>query len=156
MSKCESCKKYADCSSGSMGGLIWPCGAYAPKRQEETEALESAEWIYRTIYAPSSEFEQTIGAVEKALGFRLFVWQKTYIAQGKFRQMGTTTAEILRDLLDVSGKPIDYSRRAESEREHFYRWELYRIKEKLDNAGIPTRTVFFSEGDKRAYKRKEG
>ena len=152
MSKCENCKKYVDCSSGSMGGLIWPCGAYAPKKQEET----SAEWIYRTIYAPSSEFEQTICEVEKALGFRLFVWQKTYIAQGKFRQMGATTAEILRELLDVSGKPIDYSRRAESEREHFYRWELYRIKEKLDNAGISTKTVFFSERDKRAYKQKEG
>lgn len=123
---------------------------------EEIGALKSSQWIYNPIDAPYSEFEQTIGAVEKALGFRLFVWQKTYIAQGKFRKMGATTAEILRDLLDVSGKPIDYSRRAESEREHFYRWELYRIKEKLDNAGIPTRTVFFSERDKRAYREKEG
>ena len=29
MSKCERCKKYDDCSTGS--GLIWPCGAYDPK-----------------------------------------------------------------------------------------------------------------------------
>lgn len=27
--KCERCKKYEDCSTGS--GLTWPCGAYDPK-----------------------------------------------------------------------------------------------------------------------------
>ena len=27
--KCETCKKYSDCSTGS--GLIWPCGAYVAK-----------------------------------------------------------------------------------------------------------------------------
>lgn len=27
--KCDNCKKYYDCASGS--GLVWPCGAYAPK-----------------------------------------------------------------------------------------------------------------------------
>ena len=32
MSKCEGCKKYADCADGS--GLTWPCGAYAPKQPE--------------------------------------------------------------------------------------------------------------------------
>lgn len=26
---CKSCAKYDDCRTGS--GLIWPCGAYAPK-----------------------------------------------------------------------------------------------------------------------------
>lgn len=156
MSKCESCQKYEDCSSGAMGGHTWPCGAYAPKRQGEVQTLKSAEWIYSSFNAPSHEFEQTIGEVEKALGFRLFVWQKDYIAYGKFRHGGATTAEILKDLLDVSGKPIDYSRYAANERERFYRRELQKIKEKLDGAGIPTRTVFFSEKDKRAYKQKEG
>lgn len=29
--RCESCKKYEDCKSGS--GLTWPCGAYAPKNE---------------------------------------------------------------------------------------------------------------------------
>lgn len=121
---------------------------------EEVQALKSSQWVYGSINAPSSEFEQTIIAVEKALGFRLFAWQKTYVAYGHFRQMGTTTAEILRDLLDVSGEPIDYSRNAASERERFYRRELREIKAKLDSAGIHTRTVFFSE--RRACKRKEG
>lgn len=27
--KCDNCKKYDDCATGS--GLVWPCGAYAPK-----------------------------------------------------------------------------------------------------------------------------
>lgn len=29
--KCEACKKYEDCKSGS--GLTWPCGAYMPKNE---------------------------------------------------------------------------------------------------------------------------
>ena len=29
--KCETCKKYEDCKSGS--GLTWPCGAYAPENE---------------------------------------------------------------------------------------------------------------------------
>lgn len=29
MSKCVECKKYDDCRTGS--GLVWPCGAFAPK-----------------------------------------------------------------------------------------------------------------------------
>lgn len=29
--KCENCKKYEDCKSGS--GLTWPCGAYIPKTE---------------------------------------------------------------------------------------------------------------------------
>lgn len=28
MGKCENCKKFDDCKSGS--GLTWPCGAYVP------------------------------------------------------------------------------------------------------------------------------
>lgn len=27
--KCDNCKRHDDCASGS--GLVWPCGAYAPK-----------------------------------------------------------------------------------------------------------------------------
>lgn len=117
---------------------------------EETglEPREIANWIYSSANPPDSEFEKTISAVENALGFKLFVWQKTYIENGHFRQMGDTTARILRDLLDVSGEPIDYTRGATTQRQQFYRRELREIKEKLDRAGIPTRTVFFFERDK--------
>lgn len=124
------------------------------RMQEETGLTQGAvaDWIYRSINPPDSELEKTIRAVESALGFKLFVWQKTYIESERFRYMGDTTARILRDLLDVSEKPIDYTRGAATPRQQFYRRELREIKEKLDRAGIPTRTVFFSEKD----KRKEG
>lgn len=124
------------------------------RMQEETGLMpgDIATWIYRSTNPPDSEFEKTIRAVESALGFKLFVWQKTYIECERFRYMGDTTARILRDLLDVSAKPIDYTRGAATPRQQFYRRELREIKEKLDGAGIPTRKVFFSERD----KRKEG
>lgn len=55
------------------------------------------EWIYApTNFSP--ELEKTFAAVEKALGFKLFIWQKTFIANTTYRRSGRTTAEILRDL----------------------------------------------------------
>lgn len=110
-----------------------------------------ANWIYWDINSSDSESEKTIRAVESALGFKLFIWQKCYIERGEFRWYGETTAMILRDLLNVSAEPIDYSRRAESKLERLYRQELRKIKEKLDRAGIPTRTVFFSQREKWDY-----
>lgn len=50
MSKCEECKKYADCSTGSMGGLTWPCGAYAPKEPEEVKV--TVKYEHFPGYAP--------------------------------------------------------------------------------------------------------
>lgn len=113
-----------------------------------------ANWIYRSVNSLDSEFEKTIRAVENALGFKLFVWQKAYIENGHFRQMGATTAEILRDLLDVSAEPIDYTEGAANKRQQFYRRELREIKAKLDGTGIPTRAVFFSQRDKWEYTHK--
>ncbi len=111
-------------------------------------------WIYGDVDPHNEEFDQTIQAVERALGFKLFVWQKAFINQGEFRQMGATTAEILRELLNVSGEPIDYSRPPTSKREQFHREELRRIKRKLDEARIPTRHVWFSEQDKHYWRRR--
>lgn len=87
-------------------------------------------------------------AVEKALGFKLFIWQKAYIAHGEFRRYGATTAEILRDLLNVSKPPLDYSRPPVNNMARFYRDETREIKRKLYDSGIPTRPVFFSLSDK--------
>lgn len=39
MSKCESCKKYDDCVTGS--GLTWPCGAYAPKVVSDVRRIQT-------------------------------------------------------------------------------------------------------------------
>ena len=106
-------------------------------------------WIYGDVAPHNEELDETIRAVEQALGFKLFVWQKAFIKQGEVRQMGATTAQILRDLLNVSGKPIDYSRPPTSKQEQLYRDELRSIKYRLDDAGIPTRCIWFSEQDKR-------
>lgn len=125
---------------------------------EEIQAHISAKWIYNSVDPDDQDLGQKIEAVEKVMGFKLFVWQKAFIARGQFRQMGATTAEILRDLLDVSALPIDYSERERNSMERFYRRELREIKLKLDEAGIPTRTVFFSKKDKWEYfaDKKEG
>lgn len=111
-------------------------------------------WIYRQI--PTSPYmEKQLEAVEKALGFKLFVWQKTFIVTGHFRQYGKTTAEILKDLLAIDDEPLDYSARPGNARAQFYRDETKKIKEKLDAAGIITRTVFFTKGEKNRYYREK-
>lgn len=70
---------------------------------------KNMDWIYRPINEP--DLESILAEVEKALGFKLFVWQKTFIATGVFRQYGATTAEILRELLAVDARPLDYTTR---------------------------------------------
>lgn len=111
------------------------------------------EWIYMPINL-SPELEKTFEAVEKALGFKLFIWQKTFIAHGTYRKSGRTTAEILRDLLDVSKPPLDYTKPVTNHMERFYREETRQIKAKLDAAGIPTRIIFFSRQEKQNYYSK--
>ena len=88
------------------------------------------------------EEEKFFEAIEVALGFKLFVWQKTFITTGHFRRSGKTTAEILRELTRRDMPPIDFTRPAHSEREKLYREELLKIKRKLNENGIQTREVF--------------
>lgn len=97
------------------------------------------------------EFKKKFEAIEAALGFKLFTWQKTYIATGNFRQYGATTAEILRELIQVDAYPLDYTGLPRTQREHNYRRFLREIKQQLDDAGVPTREVFFTGEQKRAY-----
>lgn len=61
---------------------------------------KNMDWIYRPINEP--DLESILAEVEKALGFKLFVWQKTFIATGVFRQYGATTAEIIPIILKVA------------------------------------------------------
>ena len=97
------------------------------------------------------EFEKQFEAIEAALGFKLFAWQKTYIANGTFRRYGATTAQILRELMQVDAFPLDYSIKPTTQREAWYRGFLREIKQQLDDAGVPTREVFFTKQQKRAY-----
>lgn len=97
------------------------------------------------------EYEKQFEAIEKALGFKLFAWQKSYIAYGHFRKYGATTAEILRELMQVEAFPLDYTKKPTTQREAWYRGFLREIKQQLDDAGVPTREVFFNQQQKRAY-----
>lgn len=115
---------------------------------------KNMDLIYRTV-TMDTDLEKTLEAVEKALGFKLFVWQKTYIERGYFRRYGATTAEILRELLNVSEAPLDYTRKPSSRMQSIYREELKEIKKKLDAAGITTRPVFFTRNDKERYLMKK-
>lgn len=107
------------------------------------------ELIYGRQFAPDQE--KMFDDIEKALGFRLFTWQKTYISMGVFRCFGKTTAECLKELLETEKEPLDYSKPWKNPREHIHREEMKRIKEKLDAAGIQTRIVFWNQIDKREY-----
>lgn len=105
-------------------------------------------WIYVNPYP---EYEELFKRIEAALGFKLFTWQKSFIVLGHFRRYGETTAMILKELLDTEAAPLDYTRQGMSHREDFYRRELRGIQERLKDAGIKTRVVFWSAEDKRRY-----
>ena len=98
--------------------------------------MKNDNWIYESV-SPER--------------FKFFFWQKAYIIAGQFRRYGKTTAEILKELLDVAGAPIDYTKRASSSREDCYRRETREIQERLHKAGIKTSEIFWSAADKRAY-----
>lgn len=119
---------------------------------EALEMQDTYDWLFRT--PPDPNWVKTFEEVEKALGFKLFIWQKTYIATGSFRQYGKTTAEILSNLLDVEKAPLDLTKEIREPRKRWLINEVEQIKRKLDKAGIETRTVFFCNQDKIDYKKK--
>ena len=111
---------------------------------------------YREMPLMNEKLEAWITAVEKALGYKLFFWQKTYIEMGAFRQYGETTAKILRELSQTELPPIDFRQyRRSGHRERIYCEELLKIKAILDNAGIQTRAVITCEKEYREYLRRK-
>lgn len=94
--------------------------------------------------------------VEKALGFRLFYWQKHLIKYGYMRRTGETTAWVLRDLLKADAQPLDYTTRPRNVMEEIYRKELMKTKRILEYAGVPTRTVFTTNEEKRKWQQAQG
>lgn len=95
--------------------------------------------------------EKFFEAIEKTLGFKLFVWQKTFIKSGEFRRYGETTAKVLRALFQYDVPPIDFTLPAHSVREKVYRAELLEIKRKLNENGIRTREVVTTKREKDAW-----
>ena len=110
---------------------------------------------YRPLDFCQSPLNDWMTATEKALGSKLFFWQKTYIETGYFRQYGETTAKILKQLSQYTAPPLDFTKRPASRMEEFYRIELKEIKAKLDAAGIPTRKVWFTREQKMLWEAEQ-
>ena len=114
------------------------------------ETRKAPRWIYAPL-SQNKELEDVLEKIENVLGFKLFIWQKTFIERGTFRRYGDTTARILRDLLQVDEPPMDYTMHPSNKMERFYRCELLEIKERLDKAGIHTRKVATSRQQLKKY-----
>ena len=96
------------------------------------------------------EYKEFFELIEKALGIKLFAWQKYYIIHGYYRRSGLTYAQCIRTLTQDT-IPLDLSHRPKSPREDYERCELRKIQERLKSAGIPTRTIFWNERQKRYW-----
>lgn len=116
------------------------------------EEQDKYQWIFTCVGDP--KWDDLFEKIEKALGFKLFYWQKTYILGKGQRRSGETTAIILQELLKTEATPIDCSRPASSHRCKILRMDLLRIKEKLTKAGIKTREVWLNKADKDEWYKK--
>ena len=145
----DRCPSY----SGWCEGINYPderCFSYVLSDYEnEKKKTEDFEQIYHSPFERDSWVD--FDAVEKALGFRLFGYQKSYILHQGFRQMGRTTAEILRMLFDKEqyDNPIDFSGPARNYQKLIFRQQFREIWKKLNDAGIEMRPVFWSIEDKK-------
>ena len=114
--------------------------------RQAKEALKKNEKMETMIYGnhlPLSNID--FKAIEKALGIKLFYWQKTYIETGVYRRYGDTTARVLRELLDPNRKDVpiilNNHRGWTIAEENVYKNMMREIKLKLDAAGIETRPI---------------
>ncbi len=105
----------------------------------EIKQCEFPEWIYGPVNDPlwDSLFER----IEEALGFKLFIWQKSYIMGLGYRRSGYTTADMLRKLVGERISAPIYLERPRNYMEDFCQHELIDIKRKLDDKGIISRSV---------------
>ena len=115
----------------------------------EDKIKREYEWQHREIGQPT--LDELFSKINEALGIELWIWQKTYMTMGIYRQMGATTAQCLRVLLFSETTPLDYSSPPRSAREHCEREQLREIYQKLNEAGIQTRQVFWSREEKEQW-----
>lgn len=122
-------------------------------QEKGLKQFQLEDWTYQRL--PFSKIDWP--AIEKAIGFKLFFWQKTYIEFGHYRRTGRTTAIILRELLRDSAVPIDATHlNPRNPRQRFVGQMLVDIYFKLKNAGIQTRTVFTCKKDIEEYEKENG
>lgn len=137
-----------ECVHGSDRGTCSECEIYRGKKikSREEKIKEEYEWHHSPLC--NEEYDKLFERINKALGIELWIWQKTYITMGVYRQMGATTAESIRLLLFRGETPLDLSKPATNNRERVEREQLRDIYEKLNAAGIKTRRVFWNKQEK--------
>lgn len=119
--------------------------------QEPIEKKPTYEELEYMMYGEPTEridsmYGTNLEAVEKALGFKLFRWQKDFMCSGSydFRRTGKTTAMSLRTLLDGAPNRTITIRRASVEPILSFRSRMEQLKEmkqKLVAAGIPVNRI---------------
>lgn len=122
------------------------------EKEKDIKTCDSSSWIYSDV-TNDPDFNEKIRMIEKALGFRLFFWQKSYIYTNQFRLYGETTAKSLKLLLDSDQEPLDFSTSPTTFKEDTARKATLDLKNKLDEAGIRTRDIITKRGvSKKIYK----
>lgn len=118
------------------------------------EAIKQDEKIH---FNPVPELQKLFDYIENKLGFRLYTWQKTYIAYGMYRQSGLTTARILQLLFNPHHKlVIDLTGFPKSPELKFGRDEMIRIYKELKDQEIDMTKCLLTKEDKKAYIEQGG
>lgn len=125
------------------GNLSKAYSRYDAENIAPVTKLLAGDWCNVDELIQHTDYEG-IDIVTANMGIELWIWQKTYMTMGTYRQMGATTAQCLRVLLFSETTPLDYSSPPRTAREDCERQQLREIYQKLNEAGIQTRKVFWS------------
>lgn len=101
----------------------------------EYETLEAHykfadDWLHMSFPGHEELFQK----IEKALGFKLFTWQKSFLITGEYRRIGDTTARSIKQLLE--DKEINLQIPPRNARQRFEQNELLRIYDMLKPTGL--------------------
>lgn len=101
----------------------------------EHEMLESHyKVVDNWLHMPYPGHEELFQKIEKALGFKLFTWQKSFLITGEYRRIGDTTARSIKQLLE--DKEINLQIPTRTARQRFEQNELLRLYDQLKPTGL--------------------
>ena len=92
------------------------------------------KFVDNWLHMPCPGHEELFQKIEKALGFKLFTWQKTFLITGEYRRIGDTTARSIKQLLE--DKEINLQIPPRNARQRFEQKELLRIYDMLKPTGL--------------------
>lgn len=101
----------------------------------EYEMLEAHyKFVDNWLHMPFPEYEELFQKIEKALGFKLFTWQKSFLITGTYRRFGDTTARSIKQLLEDGEINLQIPPR--NARQRFEQKELLRLYDQLKPTGL--------------------